>query len=71
MHRQVLKMKTRGSREKRKVWDKIYLDKDCKSAEKKKAKRKYDQERRKRKRIEESLLNDAQVGGEKICDHLR
>jgi hypothetical protein len=39
-------MKTKGSREKRKVWDKIYYEKHCKSVEKKEAKRKYDQERR-------------------------
>ncbi len=58
-------MKTRGSREMRKVWDKIYYEKHCKSVEKKEDKRKYDQERRKRKRIEESLLGDEQVGGKK------
>ncbi len=43
----------------------MYSEMHCKSVEKKEAKRKYDQEKRKRKRIEESLLGDAQVGGEK------
>jgi hypothetical protein len=52
-------MKTRGSREKRKVWDKIYSERHCKSIEKKVVKQKYVQERMK------SLLGDAQVRGEK------
>ena len=42
----------------------IYEEKCGKSEEKKEAKTKYDQKGRKRKRIEESLLHDAQVASE-------
>ena len=65
------KMETRGLKGKRKVYDKIYYEKHCKSKEKKEAKRMYDQERRKRKRIEENHLLDAQVGSENREKRLR
>ena len=65
------KMETRGLKGKWKVYDKIYYEKHCKSKEKKEAKRMYDQERRKRKRIEENHLLDAQVGSENREKRLR
>ena len=57
-------MSTRGSKEKRKVYDKVYYEKIRKDEGKMEERRKKEKERRKRKRIEESLLLDAQVGGE-------
>ena len=60
-------MMTRGSNEKRKEWDRKYYEKLCEDKGKMEERRKKQKEIRKRKRIEESLLYDAQgEQGEKV-----
>ena len=67
----VEEMSTRGSREKRKEWDKRYLENLRKDAGKMEERRRKRREASKRKRIAESLLQDAQAAGERREKRMR